>query len=87
MFDKGYEIVWVGHCRARCQRIPDLPVAEFYKDKFVDEITGNKFFFWNVVPLALTDEKIDDALPKDWRDKRYMGFKKFNDLKNWLQFS
>lgn len=85
MFDKGYEIIWVGHCRAKIQRIPDLPIAEIYKEKFIDDLSGKKSFYWNVRPLIMTDEKLDDILPKNWRDKYFMGFQKFHEINAWLR--
>lgn len=83
-FDLGYKIVWIGHCRANLQRIPDLPIVEFYKFKYTNENDGKKNFFWNVRPLAMTDEKIDEALPKNWKDKNFMGFRKFHELLEWI---
>lgn len=85
VFDLGYKIVWVGHCRAHLQKIPDLPIVELYKEKYVDELSGRKNFFWNVRPLVISDEKIDLALPKNWKDKRFMGFRKFHELEEWLE--
>jgi hypothetical protein len=84
-FDKGYEIVWIGHGRAHIKRIPDLPIVEVYKLKCIDDFTGEKISFWNLRPLAMTDEKIDDALPKNWRDKSFAGFRKFQELEDWLR--
>ena len=83
-FDKGYKIVWVGHCRAVLQRIPDLPIVEFYKAKYESAFDGSKKKYWNVRPLCMTDEKIDEALPENWQYKNMMGFKKFQDLEDWL---
>lgn len=84
-YDAGYEIVWIGHCKANLQKIPDLPIVEFYKVKCSDEISGKKKFYWNVRPLCITDEKIDATLPPDWRDRCYMGFRKFHELEQWLR--
>ena len=84
-FDLGYEIVWVGHCRGHLQRIPDLPIVEFYKAKYENEFDGSKKYYWNVRPLAMTDEKINEVLPVHWQNKNIMGFKSFRDLEEWLR--
>ena len=85
VFDLGYKIVWIGHCRAVLQKIPDLPIAELYKFKYNSEIDGKKKSYWNIRPLSMTDKVLDEVLPKNWKDKNIMGFKRFNDLEEWLQ--
>lgn len=84
-FDLGYEIVWIGHCRGHIRKIPDLPIVEFYKAKYENQFDGKKIFYWNVRPLVIKDDKIDEALPRDWRNKTTMGFKKFRDLEEWIK--
>lgn len=85
IFDLGYKIVWIGHCRAYLQKIPDLPIVEVYKFKYTEEISGIKKSYWNVRPLTTTDEKIDSILPRDWKNKNFMGFRKFYELEEWLK--
>lgn len=84
-FERGYEIVWVGHCRAHLAKFAELPIVEFYKSSYLDSFTLKSSHAWSIRPLAMTDEKIDFALPNNWRDKTFFGFKKFVELLEWLE--
>jgi hypothetical protein len=83
-FDLGYELVWVGHCRAHLKKFNALPIIEFYKSNYVDEWSGKKVSTWSFRELAMTDVEIDKALPNNWKFKRVSGFSKFNELHEWL---
>lgn len=83
-FDLGYELLRVDHCTFHLRKLPDLPIVEFCRHRYIDDFSGKKMTSWSLRPLPITDEKIDATLPKDWKDRAVYGFKNFSEILDWL---
>lgn len=89
-FDKGYDIEYQpgrdGYAMLR--KSGCLPIIELYRVKVDDKVTWfakKEKKLWFIRELSLTDDPINEVLPKDWQTMKYRGFDSIDTFRRWVR--
>ena len=91
-FDKGYDIEyqWGRDGYAMFRKSGCLPIIELNRVTVDDKITWyakKQKKLWFIRELTLTDDPINEVLPKDWQTMKYRGFDSIDHFRKWVRNS